>query len=132
MTAIAFGFTKLVVADLDGEERFYREVFGMETVSRVAAADHEFALDECIMRLPGSSAGHALIITRYRTRACPPVGAVWTGFTVPELGKALSDVVAAGGRIEVPAHENADHGVLAAIAEDPEGHLIEIIQMLKG
>jgi catechol 2,3-dioxygenase-like lactoylglutathione lyase family enzyme len=130
MKARAFGFTKIVVADLDRVERFYRDVFGMEQVGRVTTDEHRYALDEVILALPGDPGGHRLVITRYRQRPCPPSGAAWTGFVVADMEATLAAVAAGGGEIEVPVHENSEHGVLAAIVADPEGHLIEIIQTL--
>lgn len=130
MTALSFGFTKLVVSDLDALELFYCSVFGMQAMHRVSAGEHAYALDEVILALPGAPAAHSLIITRYRHRPCPPSGAAWTGFVVTDLAATLAAIESSGGAIEVPAHENAEHGVLAAIASDPEGHLIEVIQMI--
>ncbi len=37
----------------------------------------------------------------------------------------------AGGKIEVPVHDNPENGLRAAIVAAPEGHLIEIIQMIE-
>ncbi|MGE3692507.1 MAG: VOC family protein [Novosphingobium sp.] len=129
-TAISFGFTKLVVADLDRAERFYREVFGMASLHRIVAEDHAFPLEEIVMELPGGKGGHKLLLVHYLTRPCPPPGAVWIGFSVNDLPETLLAVEAQGGRVEVPLHENAEHRVLAAIAADTEGHLIEVIQIL--
>lgn len=132
MPAAAFGFTKLVVSDLDGVARFYREVFGLEERHRVSTEEHSYALDEVILAPPDSQGNHALIIVRYRERPCPPAGAAWTGFVVDDMASALARVEAHGGRVEVTPHESRDHGahVIAAIAADPAGHLIELIQIL--
>lgn len=130
MSTPAFSFTKLVVNDLDAVERFYCDAFGMKRIHRVTSEEHQYALDEVILSYPEASGSHGLIITRYLKRPCPPAGAAWTGFVVSDIDKALSAVEAAGGRVEVPVHGNAEHRVRAAIAADPEGHLIEIIQML--
>jgi len=52
MAALAFAFTKLVVEDLEGVVRFYREVFGMTEMHRVASDEHKYALDEAMLSLP--------------------------------------------------------------------------------
>jgi catechol 2,3-dioxygenase-like lactoylglutathione lyase family enzyme len=130
MTALAFGFTKLVTNDLETSERFYCDVFGMKRVHRVSSDAHQYALDESILTLSGASDGHALVITQYRRRPGPPPGALWTGFTVPDIEQTLRELEWAGGRIEVPVHENSEPRVKAAIAADPDGHLIEIIQLV--
>lgn len=128
MTALAFGFTKLVVQDIEKAERFYREVFGMKTRHRVVTEEHQYALTEVILSLPDSD--HALILCHYLHRPCPTAGAAWTGFVVTDLIATLHAIERLGGRIDVPVHDNAEHGVRAAIAADPDGHLIEIIQRL--
>ena len=128
--ALAYGFTKLVVRDLGVAEPFYEAVFGMEPVGRVTADEHAYALDEVILTLGGAQDAHRLILVRYLHRPTPPAGAAWTGFIVPDIAASLSRVTAHGGRIEVPVHENTEFRTLAAIVADPDGHLIEIIQML--
>ena len=131
MTALAFGFTKLVVKDLNALEEFYCDVFGMKRVHRVTTDEHQYALEEVILTLGGKSDSHALVITRYRHKPCPPAGAAWTGFVVPDIDTTLSTVQKHGGRIEVPVHENREYAVRAAIAADPEGHVIEVIQVIR-
>jgi predicted enzyme related to lactoylglutathione lyase len=130
VSALAFSFTKLVVSDLERAERFYCSVFGMKALHRVTSEEHAYPLEEVILSLTGEAGDHRLVVTRYLERPCPPAGSVWTGFVVADMAATLAAVEAAGGSIAVPVHENAEHGVLAAIAADPEGHLIEIIQML--
>jgi predicted enzyme related to lactoylglutathione lyase len=129
MTALAFGFTKLVVSDLARAQRFYERAFGMAETGRVTTREHTFALEEVMLSL-GGERSHVLALTRYLEREVPPAGAAWTGFVVPDIEATLGKIAAAGGRVEVPVHENAEHGVLAALASDPDGHMIEIIQML--
>jgi catechol 2,3-dioxygenase-like lactoylglutathione lyase family enzyme len=128
MTALSFGFTKIVVADLARAEEFYTQVFGLKPMHRVTAEDHAYPLEEIILSL--SPEGHKLLLVRYLTRPCPPAGAAWIGFTVADMATALNAVEASGGRIEVPPHDNSEHGVIAAIAADPDGHLIEVIQSM--
>lgn len=130
MTALAFGFTKLVVRDVDASVDFYRGVFNMLPLHRLTSDEHEYALDEVILSLGGTSDGHRLAITRYLRRPCPPAGAAWTGFVVPDLAKTLADIEKAGGRIDVPMHANKQHGVLVALAADPDGHMIEVVQFI--
>lgn len=130
MSTPKFAFTKLVVKDIAAAERFYCGVFGMKVLSRVGTHDHKYALEETILSPAGAADAHRLIVTRYLERPCPPAGSAWTGFVVADIEAALAAVVCAGGKIEVPVHRNSEHGVLAAIAADPDGHLIEIVQML--
>lgn len=130
MTALAFGFTKLVVDDLEGVARFYREVFGMKEVHRVSSDEHKYALDEVVLSLATAPNQHALLIMRYRDRPCPAAGAAWMGFSVSDIAATLVAVEKFGGVIEVAVHKNEEHRVLAAIAADPAGHLIELVQSI--
>lgn len=128
MTA-TFAFTKLVVPDLAAAEAFYGAVFGLKPVHRVTA-DHGFALDEVILSPTGKSEGHVLALLQYRHRPTPPAGAAWTGFVVADLAQTCAAVTRHGGSVVEPIHENAEHGVRAALLSDPDGHLIEAIEFL--
>ena len=130
MDTLAFSFTKLVVGDLEASERFYRDVFGMKPLHRVTTHQHRYALEEVILSLDGEPSAHPLILTRYLERPCPLAGAVWTGFVVSDIAATMARLEKEGGRIEVPIHDNEEHGIRAAIASDPEGHLVELIQMM--
>lgn len=128
MTALSFGFTKIVVADLGRAERFFAQAFGLQVLHRVVAEDHAYPLEEIVLSL--SPEGHKLVLVHYLTRPCPPAGSAWIGFTVTDMASALEAVEANGGKVEVPAHDSPEHSVIAAIAADPDGHLIEVIQLL--
>jgi predicted enzyme related to lactoylglutathione lyase len=130
MTALAFSFTKLVVADLERAVRFYGEVFGMAALHRVRSEEHAYPLEEVVMGLGEHGGGHRLVLVCYLDRPAPPPGALWTGFVVSDMAATLEVLARCGGRVEVPAHENAEHGVVAVLATDPEGHHIEIIRTL--
>lgn len=130
LNTVSFAFTKLVVHDIEASERFYCDVFNMERTGHVRADNHQYALEEAILSLRGEAGAHSLILMRYLQRPCPPTGSVWTGFVVVDIEASLASVCRAGGSIEVPLQRNAEHGVMAAIVADPDGHLIELIQIL--
>lgn len=130
MSALAFGFTKLVVTGIARSERFYSTVFGMKPVDRVTADEHAYALEEVMLSLTGGHDSHLLIITRYLRRPTPPAGSAWTGFLVGDIEATLRSAQAEGGVVEVPVHKNEEYRTLAAIIADPDGHLIEVIQMM--
>lgn len=126
----AFSFMKLVVSDLAAAERFYGEVFGLEVGHRHSADEHDYGQEESILSIPGQEGAVPLILTRYVRRPPPPAGAAWTGFTVPDLEVTVAAIEAAGGKIEVPIHTSSSHPVRAVVASDPDGHMIEVVQML--
>jgi catechol 2,3-dioxygenase-like lactoylglutathione lyase family enzyme len=128
VTTLAFSFTKLVVADLDASERFYREALGLRPLHRTRLPDVPIPQEQCALSTPGEG-GHILLLARYLDRPPPAPGEAWTGFLVTDLKSAVEAVGAAGGRIVVPIHEAPAQGVRAAIVADPEGHLIELVQI---
>ncbi|CUU60431.1 hypothetical protein Ga0074812_1407 [Parafrankia irregularis] len=130
MRTPTFRFTKLVVSDLAVAESFYSGVFGMKVINRVMTDEHKYPLEEITLSSTGEPDTHVLVIARYLEHARPPAGSAWTGFVVPNIDVALAAVESAGGRIEVPVHGNAEFGTRAAIATDPDGHPIEIIQLM--
>lgn len=130
MPALAFPFTKLVVADLERSERFYAAVFGMKRMHSVVADEHQYALEETMLSLTGDSSAHLLILVRYLRRPTVPAGSAWTGFRVADIDETVALLQANGGRVEVPVHDNAEFNTRAAIAADPDGHLIEIVQIM--
>ena len=130
MTALAFSFMKLVVADLAAAERFYCGVFGLEVGHRVSSSDHAYGQEESMLFVPGQTGAIPLILTHYLRLAAPPAGAAWTGFTVSDIAATSAAIEQAGGTIEVPVHSSDAHPLKALVAKDPEGHMIEVIQML--
>lgn len=126
---MAFLFTKLVVSDLERVATFYSAVFAMQPMHRVASDEHKYALEEIVLSSGAAPGAHRLLIVRYRDLPCPPAGSCWTGFMVADIEATLAAAIDAGGKIEVPAHDNDDHGVRAAILSDPAGHLIEVVQL---
>jgi predicted enzyme related to lactoylglutathione lyase len=130
MKALAFSFMKLVVADLAAAERFYSDVFGLEVTHRHTSNEHEYGQSESMLALPGQPGSIPLILTQYLRLPTPPAGAAWTGFTVADIEATTAAIEAAGGRIVVPIHGSSSHPVKAAVARDPEGHMIEVVQIL--
>lgn len=130
MKAPAFSFMKLVVADLAKAERFYCDVFGLEVGHRHRSDEHAYGQEESMLFIPGRQGSIPLILTRYLRRPAPTAGAAWTGFTVDDLEATAAAIERAGGRIEVPIHTSSSHPVRAVVAQDPEGHMIEVIQMM--
>lgn len=126
-----FSFTKLVVDNIQPVENFYREVFGMLHLRSHRENEHDYAQEEVMLATTRELGAPVLIIARYLNRPCPVAGSAFTGFTVSNLDKTLQLTTSHGGKIVVDKHTNTEHGVIAAILEDPAGHLIEAVQMLE-
>jgi catechol 2,3-dioxygenase-like lactoylglutathione lyase family enzyme len=130
MSASEFSFMKLVVADLAAAERFYCDVFGLEVSHRHASDEHAYGQEESILSGAGRQGSIPLILTRYLRRPPPATGAAWTGFSVADIEATATAIENAGGRIDVPIHSAPSHPVKALVARDPEGHMIEVIEIV--
>ncbi|MCU0268510.1 MAG: VOC family protein [Acidimicrobiales bacterium] len=116
----------LFVADLARSERFYREVFGMEVIARVARADAAF------LRLPRSGNHHDLGLFGIGTGAGPRRRGVglyhlaWQLDTIDELVAARDALLAAGAYTG-----ESSHGATKSIyGADPDGNEFELMWML--
>ena len=132
---IAFIATKLVVRDVEAAERFYLAL-GLQVVSRNVGGEAEVRQQQTWLSETGDRGSHVLILSRF-LELPPPVssvypGEVWLAVTVADVDAALSAVEEAGGRIVRPGQDRPEHEVRAAIAGDPEGHLIEIVGPMSG
>jgi catechol 2,3-dioxygenase-like lactoylglutathione lyase family enzyme len=127
-----FSFTKIIVADVDRLFGFYHEVFGLGVISRVRQGEGESELDEIIMGPAGEGyAAPSLVIQRYPNRPIPARGEATLGFIVSDIGRTIEKAVAAGATIDRPVRTASEHGIHVAFIKDPDGHLIEIVQMLQ-
>lgn len=130
-----FNFTKIIVTDADRLFAFYHEAFGMTQIARIRLGEGEDELDEIIMGTAGvaggANAGHTLVIQRYPNRPIPACGEVTLGFIVADIDQAFKVAVAAGATIERPVWTEADHGIHVGFIKDPDGHLIELVQMIQ-
>jgi predicted enzyme related to lactoylglutathione lyase len=129
MAAATFSFVKLVVRDLEAAERFYGTVFGLEVDHRHRSGDHEYAQQESILRATGRENPVPLILAQYLQAPIPPGGSAWTGFVVADIEASAVALEKAGGTIEVAIHSPSSHPVKALIGRDPDGHMIEVIEI---
>ena len=131
MPATSFGFTKLIVHDLDKLAAFYRDVYGLHAVNRVRGESiGGEEIDEIMMSADPKAQWSSLVLLKYVARAPSPNGEVILGFTTDDLPALLERVRAAGGGITAPMKELPHLGVRVAFATDPEGHLAELVQVV--
>jgi predicted enzyme related to lactoylglutathione lyase len=127
----SFGFTKLVVHDLEKLAAFYGEVYGLHPVRRVRGeriGDEE--IDEIMLAPDPRAAFGSFVLLRYVERPPSPTGELILGFTTDDLPALLERVAAAGGSVLAPIQEMPALGLRVAFATDPEGHLAELVQLL--
>jgi predicted enzyme related to lactoylglutathione lyase len=131
MAVSNFALTKIAVADLEEQERFYTRALGLVRTAYIEHGEGEAQLKEAILGVPNAPVGAAqLSLVRYASKPVPPLGEAVTVFVTDDVEATISVVVEAGGRVVVPVQEIADHRVKLAFAVDPEGHTIEFIQNL--
>lgn len=116
----------LFVADLDRSERFYREVFGMEVVTR------EPRFNAVFLRLPRSGNHHDLGLFGIGEQAGPRRRGIglyhlaWQVDTIDELAAARVALAEAGALTG-----QSSHGATKSLyGADPDGNEFEIMWML--
>jgi predicted enzyme related to lactoylglutathione lyase len=124
-----FGFTKLVVHDLETCAAFYTSVLGVEEQRRVQGAVAGRPIEEILYgaTAPG---GASFILLRYLDSSAPAQDEVILGVWTDDIRALFDRGVAAGGSVPQPIAENPEHGVHLGFLADPEGHLIEVVQPL--
>jgi predicted enzyme related to lactoylglutathione lyase len=126
----SFGFTKLVVHDLEKLAAFYRDVYGLHAVNRVQERIGSEAIDEIMLSADPAATWSSLVLLQYTGRGPSPNGEAILGFTTDDLPALLERVRAAGGAVSAPIRELPRLGIRVAFATDPEGHLAELVQAL--
>lgn len=128
-TPAHFGFAKLVVADLDAASAFYRAVFGLEPLQTVESDIAGRPIKEIIFRPTADGAGTFVLLTFVGT-AKPASDESIVGFITADIDGLFERARAAGGTIAQTVRDQPEHGVRVGFLADPEGHLIEVVQML--
>lgn len=125
-----FGFTKLLVSDLEAAATFYKNVFSFTEMARVESTINGRKISE-IMFNPQHPGGATFVLLKFTDVEKPSVDEVILGFISTDLEMTLAQIEASGGRITQPLKTMAEHGIKVAFATDPEGHLLEIVELLQ-
>ncbi|MEW6267850.1 MAG: bleomycin resistance protein, partial [Thermodesulfobacteriota bacterium] len=89
----SFGFTKLVVDDLERMAAFYREAYDLHAVQRVRGETiGAEEIDEIVLSPDPSAAWGSLILLRYVGRGPSPAGELILGFVTDDLPALLDRV----------------------------------------
>jgi predicted enzyme related to lactoylglutathione lyase len=131
MPGASFGFTKLIVHELEAMAAFYCDVYGLHAVNRVTGESiGGEPIDEIMLSPDPKAQWSSLVLLEYVARAPSPSGEVILGFTTDDLPALLERLEKAGGRVTAPIEELPHLGVRVAFATDPEGHLAELVQVI--
>ena len=122
-----FAATGAAVADLERATAFYVEVFGLRKL-RTYDLDH---MDEQLLGT-GKPGEPALVLMQYKGREKPAHDTEATKFVfyVRDAAATVAAVVANGGRVTREPTEFG--GALVAFAVDPDGYLLELVQVQSG
>ncbi|MCP1470379.1 putative enzyme related to lactoylglutathione lyase [Sphingobium sp. OAS761] len=124
-----FGFTKLIVQDLEAMATFYKDVAGLVEMGRVQSAVGDRAIDEILFNATGEG-GPTLVLFKFLDREAPAVEESILGFITPDLAAFVDRTKAAGGAVVADIKTHVEHGVKVAFVTDPEGHLLEVVELL--
>jgi predicted enzyme related to lactoylglutathione lyase len=125
-----FSFTKLVVADLEASAAFYTNVFGLREQRRVRDDIGGRAMEEILFE-PTAPGGAMFVLLHFDDTPEPVGGSVLGGFVTDEIDDVFARAVAAGATVVDPVHDAPEHGVRVGFLADPDGHLLEVCQMLE-
>ncbi|MFG1229927.1 VOC family protein [Xanthobacter wiegelii] len=129
MSPAHFGFTKLVVTDLEAAATFYKSVAGLTELVRI---DEEIAgqkISEILFK-PNYEGAATYALLKFHGPAATGAGDVILGFVTDNVDAFLERAVTAGGTLVDPARDMPHHGVRVGFVKDHEGHLLEVVQML--
>ena len=123
-----FGFTKIIVDDLDRIAVFYEQTMGFRQFQRVHSSVAGEPMEEIIL-VHGEGMGQSVPLVG--SPASQPT-TFWLGFQTKDVAALVAKVVAAGGSVVEAPREDPEHGVRVAFAKDPDGRLMELVELLGG
>jgi predicted enzyme related to lactoylglutathione lyase len=88
-------------------------------------------IDEIFLGKEGQ-AGPGLILMKYVDRPAPENGELLLVFTTDDIDALVDSVRAAGGGVYVEPFQSDVTPYRAAFTTDPEGHLIENVELTQG
>lgn len=120
-------FTKLVVSDLDKSAVFYARVFQVRELLRLKSTMDHRPMSEVMFKFANDEAV-PLVLIKYLDGTEPTHGQAVPVYFTEDLDGFLARVEANGGRIG-EIRDEPEHKARVAFFRDPEGNLIEIVQM---
>ena len=124
-----FGFTKLLVDDLEKTAAFYAAVCDLVEVNRVEDRIAGRPIREILFHATAEG-GASFVLLKFVGAPKPTNDEVILGFQTPDLAAFLERVRAAGGQVAEAIKVMPEHGVKVAFVRDVEGHLIEVVELL--
>ena len=128
MASVSFAFTQVFVRDLALTSDFYSKAFGMREIRRLKY-DDDGGMEEVVLAC-GDTPMPTLVLACHLDGRETGKREVFLGFYSDDLDESVENAVACGGTVlSEPA--TLPDGLRVAIVEDPEGHLIEIMEVAR-
>ena len=124
-----FGFSKLLVNDLEKCATFYKDVCGLTEMARVDAEIAGRGIKEIMFNATAPGAA-TFVLLKFVDTTKAFNDEVITGFVTDDLEAFVARVKKAGGKVVDDIKSMPEHGVKVAFVADVEGHLLEVVEML--
>ena len=108
---------------------FYKEVAGLVEMARVQDVVGDRQIDEILFNATGEG-GATFVLFKFLDRDAPVQEEVILGFQTDDVASFVERAEKAGGKVVQPIEVKEAHGVKVAFVTDPEGHLIEVVELL--
>lgn len=125
---MTYMFAKTLVADLEKMAAFYEAVLGLIPFQRHQDTMLGRPISE-IMYQASYPGGPAFTMISYTDGNPPPPGEAVQGFVATDLAATCARALAHGGTVPEPIKELPEYGIKVAFILDPEGHILEVIEM---
>ena len=128
MAPVSFAFTQVFVRDLELTTNFYSKAFGMREIRRLKYDDDD-GMEEVVLACDDTPMP-TLVLARFLDGRATGEREVFLGFYSDDLEESVKNVVDCGGAV-LSGPGSLSDGLRLAILEDPEGHLIEILEVAR-
>jgi catechol 2,3-dioxygenase-like lactoylglutathione lyase family enzyme len=118
---------KLIVRDLDKSAAFYGEVLGLSQIMRFEDVMNYRPMDEVMFAYPGGDS-HPLVLIQFLDGDAPTHEQVVFVFFTDDIDAFLGRVERCGGRLS-ERRDDPEHKARIAFWHDPEGNLVETVQL---
>ena len=112
---LSFGFTKIVVSDMDRSFQYYTAI-GMKEAQRYNTP----TLSEVMLKFDGA-AEPTLVLQKYADNRKIEIGTAYgnLGIVTPDIHGLYAKLESIGFKPKAPAHEMTQLGIIVGMAEDP-------------
>lgn len=128
MASVSFAFTQLFVRDFKRMAEFYSKAFGMREIQRMKY-EGEDGMEEVVLACADAPMP-TLVLASFLDGRATGEREVFLGFYSDDLDESVKNVIDCGGTV-LSGPDSLPDGLRVAILADPEGHMIEIMQVAR-